>query len=1433
MSVGAYILLLSAKLDNTQYQLVKGVIDIAAEDKKDNLYDIVKEKMLTMLTNSLGEVVGEKEKVTTDEQAFVADNEDVFAAWKANKKGWKPFKGKQGGKGVFNKYKNDRDKEYKGKNTNGVDSFGNVLKCRECGAYTHLVKDCPSKQKQHKPKSFYKYKQKNGKQVYMVERDSSEEDTDHSESEHEIYYTAIMYTTDKEGLNRFTAEALNCAALDTCCTCTVAGKKWLDIFLDTIPDSLKRLVQGPFKSGKTFMFGNEGKLTAKESYKLPVKVAGNVHLISVDIIESDIPCLLSKAEMKTLGMTLDMKNDKAYINGQPIKVSTTSAGHFIMDLIDQDETCNFCSIVDEVLEQAHVVDLMKVDETQQAKLLGKIHKQFGHRPKKVFVSLLKDAGKWMPHFSKIIDKIVNKCEGCILRKRNPDRPSVALPRAEDFNEILTMDLKIWNGKYILYMIDMFTRYTVGTVIDRKRPNDVVDAVFYHWIKHFGVPGRKMTDNGGEFTGEEMRAVTSYLFVYKETTAAEAPWMNGLCEKNHALVDNILQQVMRDYPDLSLNTALAWALSAKNSLSNVYGYSSYQLVFGKNPRLPCVINDPPPSWEILPQSKALVKNLKALHATREAFIKAEKSEKLKIALKTKIRTVDRIYNQGEYAFYKRENDKEYRGPAKVIVQDGKIVWLRHGSYCIKVSVNRLQPVHDDLQQEYRRQESSEDKVEGEEKQVPNDRIVRKAKGVANNKSKKEKVLIKEEQQSDSEEEVPVQGTFDLNDSDNEDDHRLVDDESDDESDDETDRESEQEPDNELENDSEHESIDDHTYESAEESDNEADNNLNNESEHRLHDNEENNEQCEVIKIKKNDRIEIRDDTATNGRWEIATITGRAGKAKTWPDHWNFRCDSGKEFHADIKEVEIRKLPIEEALAVYTHEHLLAIMIPKDRQNTEECIAAKQAELKKLRDFNTYEIVENTGQKHITCTWVMTQKGDEARARLTARGFQEEEEFPTDSPTIQKYTLRTVLAIAATKNWEITATDIKSAFLQGSKLDRQVFVKPPKEAEQKDKLWRLIKCLYGLKDASRAWYNKVADKLEKAGFEVSCYDPGLFYLKNRDGKLVGFVGLHVDDFISAGTPRFSTEVMPDILTIFQVGKSETRSFLYTGFQIDQVKDKITLDQDGYVAKLVIPALPAERLLLKNEDMNSEELTIYRGMVGSTNWVVRTSRPDLSYDMIHLSTKFKGGKIDNLKEARKVLTNIVQNKATITLSSVGKLAKAELWLYTDASFGNLNDGVDSTGAYILLLVNPINGKCAPLDWKANKVKRVVTSTLAAETLSLTCGLDAAVAMREQLQDLLGDDHILTLRAMVDNKSCVDAAHATVTHTTERRLKREIGSIKGMLKKGELKELKWVPTNLMLADALTKKGVNSLKLMQVMQEGQLSAEYLNSVIHCRRGYQ
>ncbi len=89
-----------------------------------------------------------------------------------------------------------------------------------------------------------------------------------------------------------------------------------------------------------------------------------------------------------------------------------------------------------------------------------------------------------------------------------------------------MDLKQWDAKhYILYFVDLFTRYTVGTVITDKKP-ETVDNLFEHWIKYFTAPDMCLTDNGGEFVNEAMKETCSLLNIYHATTAAYSPWQNG-------------------------------------------------------------------------------------------------------------------------------------------------------------------------------------------------------------------------------------------------------------------------------------------------------------------------------------------------------------------------------------------------------------------------------------------------------------------------------------------------------------------------------------------------------------------------------------------------------------------------------------------------------------------------------------------------------------------------------------------------------------------------------------------------------------------------------------------------------------------------------------------------------------------------------------------
>ena len=71
------------------------------------------------------------------------------------------------------------------------------------------------------------------------------------------------------------------------------------------------------------------------------------------------------------------------------------------------------------------------------------------------------------------------------------------------------------------------------------------------------------------------------------------------------------------------------------------------------------------------------------------------------------------------------------------------------------------------------------------------------------------------------------------------------------------------------------------------------------------------------------------------------------------------------------------------------------------------------------------------------------------------------------------------------------DIKTAFLQGADINREIFVKPPPEANCVGLIWKLRKCVYGLSDASLSWYNRVKEVLEQCNVKVSKVDPAVFF------------------------------------------------------------------------------------------------------------------------------------------------------------------------------------------------------------------------------------------------------------------------------------------------------------------------------------------------------
>ena len=77
--------------------------------------------------------------------------------------------------------------------------------------------------------------------------------------------------------------------------------------------------------------------------------------------------------------------------------------------------------------------------------------------------------------------------------------------------------------------------------------------------------------------------------------------NGITERHNGIIGNMVDKILHDQ-NCSVELAFAWAVSAKNSLSNVFGYSPSQLIFEKNPNLPSVLTEQPPALENITSSQ---------------------------------------------------------------------------------------------------------------------------------------------------------------------------------------------------------------------------------------------------------------------------------------------------------------------------------------------------------------------------------------------------------------------------------------------------------------------------------------------------------------------------------------------------------------------------------------------------------------------------------------------------------------------------------------------------------------------------------------------------------------------------------------------------------------------------------------------------------------
>ena len=341
---------------------------------------------------------------------------------------------------------------------------------------------------------------------------------------------------------------------------------------------------------------------------IPVEIAGQSCTVTCDVIEGALLLLLGKKSMNRAGFVIDMKSDRLIAFGQSIALETSTSGHYSLPI-----TKNISKVV-----SSFISDNDKLHETD----ILKLHKQFGHCTTAALTKLLKEAGQVVD--IRDIETVVSACNICKRTAKKPLKPVVALAQSTKFNECIAMDLhQIEPGLYYRHMICLFAKYSVVVIIRSKEATVFAASFLRYWVSVFGPPENAIfSDNGGEVSNDIIRSFCEKFNLSVKTTAAYPPFSNGVCEWHNSTLTHIFNKVRLEYPNLDLDTCLAYCCYAKNSLYSNVGFTPFQIVMGKSAAIPTIIDNKPPALEGTCMSEIVADHISLLHRTRVEYLKTE-------------------------------------------------------------------------------------------------------------------------------------------------------------------------------------------------------------------------------------------------------------------------------------------------------------------------------------------------------------------------------------------------------------------------------------------------------------------------------------------------------------------------------------------------------------------------------------------------------------------------------------------------------------------------------------------------------------------------------------------------------------------------------------------------------------------------------------------
>ncbi|KFX96087.1 hypothetical protein V490_03518 [Pseudogymnoascus sp. VKM F-3557] len=456
----------------------------------------------------------------------------------------------------------------------------------------------------------------------------------------------------------------------------------------------------------------------------------------------------------------------------------------------------------------------------------------------------------------------------------------------------------------------------------------------------------------------------------------------------------------------------------------------------------------------------------------------------------------------------------------------------------------------------------------------------------------------------------------------------------------------------------------------------------------------------------------------------------------------------------------------------------------------------------------------GRKALTVRWVFKRKlgvdglVERYKARLVARGFEQkygtdyEETFAT---VVKAPSYRLLFAISALFKWTCRQSDIKTAFLHPT-LEEEIFIAEPEGyVRNPGKVLQLKKGLYGLKQASRLWYQELRKFYEKIGFMASQYDESVFYKNENDGTTTIYT-TYVDDLLSFGpnletimqkekllSGAFDTKHLGDChhyLGMEFLKNSRGETFIHQATYIQQILDRFGLRDIRPVSTPMEVGMTTKLKTEQHATADPKFKQRYQSMAGSLTYAATKTRPDIAQATGHLSRFNSNPNAEHMKELERIFAYL-RGSPTYGIS----YATGDIQMYVDSSYNDDPNTARSTTGWLLMAGG------GAVSWASRRQGTVSLSSCEAEYKAASEAVQEAVWARCFLQELKipginFEDGILL---NMDSTSAMKLAKNPEYQSRTKHISVRHHFIREKIQSGEVK-INWVSTKDMVADGLTK---------------------------------